>query len=53
MPDPYKVEGDAVAANRKYYLKDKGNFAVWKLETPQWFINGREAMLNVLNKMAA
>ena len=53
MPDPYKVEGDAVAAYRKYYLMDKGNFAVWKLETPQWFINGREAMLNVLNKMAA
>mgnify|MGYP003112577410 FL=1 len=53
MPDPYKVEDDAVAAYRKYYLMDKGNFAVWKLETPQWFINGREAMLNVLNKMAA
>lgn len=45
MPDQYRVEGDAVAAYRMYYLMDK-SFAVWKrTETPHWYKYGRAKML--------
>ena len=37
MPDECKVEGDAVAAYRKYYNKHKNDFATWKTETPHWW----------------
>ena len=44
MPDEYKSD-DPVQAYRTYYLMDKGNFAKWKLETPQWYKYGRQIML--------
>ena len=37
MPDDCKVEGDAVAAYRKYYATHKSSFARWKNgDTPNW-----------------
>jgi len=37
MPDDCKVEGDAVAAYRKYYATHKSSFAQWKNgQTPNW-----------------
>lgn len=39
MPEQYCVEGDPVAAYRKYYVHEKRHFARWKRGTPQpeWF----------------
>jgi hypothetical protein len=38
MPDYCKVLGDSIASYRKYYIKEKANFAKWKTTTPQWFV---------------
>lgn len=38
MPDQYKVEGDAVAAYRQFYLGEKARFARWtRRRPPPWF----------------
>lgn len=37
MPDECKVEGDAVAAYRKYYNMHKHDFATWKTQAPDWW----------------
>ena len=37
MPKECKIEGDAVAAYRKYYCMHKHDFATWKTETPHWW----------------
>ena len=41
MPDCVKVEGDAIASYRNYYITDKSSFATWKnRNVPEWFLNG-------------
>lgn len=41
MPDKYKVQGDAVAAYRNYYINEKSRFAKWtKSEVPIWYTQG-------------
>tara|TARA_A200000159_G_scaffold131318_1_gene128407 strand:+ start:226 stop:744 length:519 start_codon:yes stop_codon:yes gene_type:complete len=42
MPDEYKVEGNAVAAYRQYYIKDKSYFAAWNKgrDAPDWYVEG-------------
>ena len=41
MPEHCRVEGDAVAAYRTYYIVEKSHFAVWRhSETPPWYIAG-------------
>lgn len=43
MPEKYKVEGDAVAAYRKYYLNEKRKFATWtwpNTSPPTWWLSG-------------
>ena len=46
MPDYCKVEGDSLASYRKYYIEEK-HFAKWKFtETPQWYLDGKEAQVN-------
>ena len=38
MPDELRVPGDAVAAYRSYYLRDKAAFATWKNgNIPDWW----------------
>jgi len=39
MPPHCKVEGDSIAAYRKYYQIEKKNIAVWKDEAtkPKWY----------------
>ena len=36
MPDVYKGE-DTVLAYRNYYMYEKGSFAVWKIQEPDWW----------------
>ncbi|MFO8184519.1 MAG: hypothetical protein R6U39_10130 [Candidatus Aegiribacteria sp.] len=41
MPEEYRVPGDAVAAYRKFYVKEKSGFASWTgRPVPHWFIEG-------------
>ena len=42
MPDEYKVDGDPVAAYRKYYKGEKAYFAKWNKgrEAPAWWDDG-------------
>ncbi|MBN2415488.1 hypothetical protein JXO52_06585 [bacterium] len=43
MPAEYRVEGDAVAAYRRYYIGEKLRFARWtKREIPGWIPPGRQ-----------
>ena len=38
MPDEYKVDGNSVAAYRKYYMGEKSGFAKWsKRRKPLWW----------------
>jgi hypothetical protein len=37
MPDQYKIQGDAVAAYRQFYIGEKMRFAKWsKRNVPEW-----------------
>lgn len=38
MPEHYRIEGDAVAAYKAYYLGDKSVFAKWKMGEPAWWL---------------
>ena len=45
MPDSCK-DDDVVKAYRKYYIKEKSNFAVWNHSAqPAWFAKGTDALL--------
>lgn len=38
MPDPFKVDGDAVAAYRRFYRGEKARFATWtRRRPPHWW----------------
>lgn len=38
MPEPYRIEGDAVTAYRHYYMAEKSGFARWKHgNVPEWY----------------
>lgn len=45
MPDEYKVQGNAVAAYRRFYVGEKSHFAKWtRRRPPKWFIEGLALM---------
>ncbi len=38
MPNEYKINNDAVASYRNYYIKEKSKIATWKRRSaPDWF----------------
>ena len=43
MPEYCKVDGDAVASYRNYYILEKKRFATWKspAKIPEWFKEGK------------
>ena len=42
MPEKYKVEGNAVASYRAYYLGEKASFATWTVrQTPAWWLRAQ------------
>lgn len=47
MPEQYKVDGNAVAAYRTYYLMDK-SFAAWKKGAPKWFADSKDQILTLV-----
>jgi hypothetical protein len=43
MPERYKVEGNAVAAYRRFYIGEKSRFAKWtRRRPPKWFVKKME-----------
>ena len=45
MPEYCKVDGDAVASYRNYYIMEKKRFATWKspAKTPELYVEGVKA----------
>jgi hypothetical protein len=43
MPEHCKVDGDAVASYRNYYILEKKRFATWKspAKVPEWYKEGK------------